>query len=171
MKPEGRIALTYIFFGLLWIGVSDLFVLSREDGPDAATIFQMIKGSAYVLATAVLIRYLAKRFFDHRREQEAERHRIFQQTIGASNHILRNYLTQMQLVMMEAESDPDFDRRILKAANEASAKVAGQLDNLGNLEAYSLEDLNRLAYESANGGKPPAGGNPGGEGAIGRGHV
>ena len=147
MKPEGKIALIYVFFGLLWIALSDLFVFAKGDEAEVVTIFQMLKGSAYVLVTAALIRYLAKRFFDHKRSQEVERHRVFQQTIGASNHILRNYLTQMQLVMMEAEASPDFDRRILKTANEASAKVAEQLDTLGNLESYTLEDLNRLVYD------------------------
>lgn len=152
MRSEFKITLVYVLFGILWIILTDVGLLLFGAGISQVTALQTAKGSVYVILSGLLIFLLAKRYLDQRRSRERERHEVFQSTLGASNHILRNYLNQMNLVAMEAREHGDFDRTVLNLAEMASAKATRQLDELGRLERYSVEDLQRLAYEE-NGNK------------------
>ena len=154
-----------MLFGLAWIVATDILVMAFAPGISELTALQILKGSVYVVLSAVLVYLLAKRYLDQRRNSERERHRVFQDTISASNHILRNYLNQMHLVTLEAREIPQFDREVLRTADEASSMAAGQLEKLGKLERYSVEDLERLAYDRNNGhpvGVPTGGSSPNG---------
>ncbi|HLO73734.1 MAG TPA: ATP-binding protein [Flavobacterium sp.] len=66
MKSEIKVTLQYIFIGLLWIFVSDelLLIFMSKNDLDAITHFQNIKGTFYILSTALLLYLILKRHND-----------------------------------------------------------------------------------------------------------
>ncbi len=148
MKPYWKITLLYLLFGVLWILITDsaLLILS----PDSAylTILQSIKGCLYVLVSALFIRHITKRAFQKQEAQEKERHRVFMETVKASNHILRNYLNQMQLVTEEAENCHAFDKNTVKLAHAISKDAETQLAKLSKISEISPEEIRLAASHS-----------------------
>jgi len=113
------------------------------------TSLQTAKGSLYVFLSGLIVFLLSNRYFTQRREREEDRLEVFQNTVRVSNHILRNYLNQMNLVIVEAGDAPGFDKEVIRRAEKASQKASDQLNKLAELERYSLEEIGRLSYEDA----------------------
>ncbi|MBN2140848.1 MAG: PAS domain S-box protein [Desulfovibrionaceae bacterium] len=61
LRPALKISLIYAALGFVWILASDWLVEVLLDGPKAITALQICKGTAFVLATSVLIFYLVRR--------------------------------------------------------------------------------------------------------------
>ncbi|MFW6019702.1 MAG: response regulator [Bacteroidales bacterium] len=57
---EYRITLIYVFVGLIWIFFSDILLERLISNPNMLSIFQSVKGSFYVLATAILLFFLVR---------------------------------------------------------------------------------------------------------------
>ncbi|MEX1118423.1 MAG: hypothetical protein WEB60_06465 [Terrimicrobiaceae bacterium] len=141
MKPYWKITLWYLLFGVLWILITDTLLLMLS--PDSAflTMLQSLKGCLYVLISALFIKQITQRAFQKQEAQVKERHRVFLETVAASNHILRNYLNQMQLVTEEAESCHEFDKATVKLAHAISKDAEAQLYKLGELSNLSSEEI------------------------------
>ncbi len=64
MKPELKLTLIYTGLGILWILLSDMFLMSFFDDKDLSSMgpYQTYKGISYVLATGALLFLLARRY-------------------------------------------------------------------------------------------------------------
>ncbi len=60
-----RVALLYVLFGMFWIVITDLAVNAAFDTGDNLALAQTVKGLAYILVTALLVYWLARRAIDH----------------------------------------------------------------------------------------------------------
>jgi len=66
LNTEDRVAVIYVFFGALWIVLSDNALLLFNDEVDFLTQFQTYKGWFYVLLTGLLVHMLIK--FERKKE-------------------------------------------------------------------------------------------------------
>lgn len=136
MKPYLRITLWYLLFGGLWISLTDrLLGPLSADSVAALTGWQTIKGWLYVAGSGCLIYFLTRSA--QRMQELAERKRleVFKRTVRQSHHILLNYFNQMQLMILEAESSADFDKRLIELAKEATDKATLEVRRLDNEES------------------------------------
>jgi len=144
MKPYWKITLWYLLFGVLWILITDTLLLVLVTDSAFLTVVQSIKGCIYVVVSALFIKQITKSAFQKQEAQERERQRVFVETVKASNHILRNYLNQMQLVTEEAENCDTFDKATVKLAHTISKDAETQLVKLSKISEISSEEI-RLA--------------------------
>jgi len=83
----------------------------------------------------------------HRREylyivqKENEKYTVFRSMLDATNHILRNFLNNMQLFHMEAEKSKDFSNDILKLYDVVIDETVRQIRNLEELQNPSKENI------------------------------
>jgi hypothetical protein len=146
MKPYWSITLVYLIFGLVWIVSTDFYLYLYFDDSLRATLSQTAKGILFVTLSTLLIFIISKRAFERHELAKVERTQLFIETIQASNHILRNYLNQMQLVTMEAERCELFNQDALKIAKEISFKAEEELQKLSQIELVSPETIAEMTY-------------------------
>jgi hypothetical protein len=146
MKPYLRVCLGYLAFGVAWILVSDRLADWLAGSLTDLSYFQTVKGLSYVGLSALLIAYLTRQALQKELRQQAEKEAVFRKTIEGSHHILYNYLNQMQLVTMEAESCKEFDPKTLKLAQELSAKAEAELARLTTIENVTPEHIDSIIY-------------------------
>jgi hypothetical protein len=146
MKPYHSIVLTYLTFGAVWIITTDFYLHYHYDEPIAFTLSQVAKGILFVILSTLLIFVIAKRAFENHEAAKRERTQLFIETIHASNHILRNYLNQMQLVTLEAERCETFNPDTLKIAKDISAQAESELHKLSQIELVSPEKIAETTY-------------------------
>jgi len=144
MKPYWKITLWYLLFGVLWILLTDTLLMVLIPDSRHLTIVQSLKGCLYVLLSALFIWQITKSAFQEQEARERERNKVFMETVKASNHILRNYLNQMQLVTEEAEKCHAFDKDTVKLAHSISKAAETQLAKLGRISEISPDEI-RLA--------------------------
>ncbi|MBD5780333.1 hypothetical protein IEN85_12600 [Pelagicoccus sp. NFK12] len=72
---------------------------------------------------------------------EDTKRELFRSTVSASDHILLNYLNQMQMVRMEAEECEGFSREVLELSDQISKETVEELKSLENLNTGSAEDI------------------------------
>jgi Ca2+/Na+ antiporter len=144
MKPYWKITLWYLLFGVLWILLTDAFLMALIPDSRDLTMLQSLKGCAYVLLSALFIWQITRSAFQEQESRERERRQVFMETVKASNHILRNYLNQMQLVTEEAEKCHGFDKDTVKLAHAISKDAESQLVKLGRISEISPDEI-RLA--------------------------
>lgn len=70
MKSALRVALIYGIFGVLWIAVSDRFLLAQVEDLHHLTLLQTVKGWAFVVASTLLLYFLVGREMRNRKEAE-----------------------------------------------------------------------------------------------------
>ncbi|MDX2081629.1 MAG: hypothetical protein SFU53_12675 [Terrimicrobiaceae bacterium] len=132
MKAPARIAWVYLTFGLGWIFLTDLLVHGVL--PPYEAVLQLVKGSLFVICSALLVYFLARRAARRLQEKEEARRREMRQTMAEVHHILRNYLNQMGLVLLEAENTPGFDKEVVALAHRLSDEAAAELNKLRPVE-------------------------------------
>lgn len=69
--------------------------------------------------------------------QEAEKYAIYKTMLDASNHILRNFLTKMQLFRIKMENNGGFDQAALQQQDAMIDDAIRQLENLEKIQAPS----------------------------------
>jgi hypothetical protein len=146
MKPYWSITLVYLFFGLVWIVSTDFYLHLHFGKPLEVTLSQTAKGILFVILSSLLVYVIAKRAFERHEASKIERTQLFIETIQASNHILRNYLNQMQLVTMEAERCESFNQDALKVAKDISSQAEAELQKLSQIELVSPEKIAETTY-------------------------
>ncbi len=146
MKPYWSIPLVYLIFGLVWIVSTDFYLYFYFEDSLRVTLSQTAKGILFVILSTLLIYIISKRAFEHHEAAKLERTRLFIETIQASNHILRNYLNQMQLVTLEAERCESFNQDALKIAKEISSQAEQELQKLSQIELVSPTTIAETTY-------------------------
>ncbi len=147
MKPYWRITAWYLAFGVLWIFVSDRLLESMAVGTAMLTAMQTMKGWFYILLSSALVFVLTKRAWTERAALEAEKLAVFRKTVEGAHHILLNYVNQMQIVTIAAESCPGFDQSALQLADEVSRKVISELKKLDQIAQVTSEEIDAVIYE------------------------
>jgi PAS domain S-box-containing protein len=125
LKEEKKIILIYIVLGFAWIYFSDALLYNLAGETDYFYILQSFKGAFYVLATAVLLYLLIKRYADNLKEQKQE--------VNSLNEELTAY--NEELLAMNEELDQSLDE--LNEMNEkfiSMINLVSDLDQQNNLD-------------------------------------
>ena len=64
---------------------------------------------------------------------DSEKAKIYKAMLSSTQHILNNFLNQMQLFKLTAQKTPDFDPRILSMYDEIIEGASAQIQALGNI--------------------------------------
>ena len=75
--PALKITFIYFFLGILWIFLSDRLVELIVDGEANITRVQLIKGTFYIISTALLLYLLILKFYSRQQAIKDEYERIF----------------------------------------------------------------------------------------------
>jgi hypothetical protein len=145
-KPYVKVTLWYLAFGIVWIFVSDKAVDAIANDTHLLTFAQTIKGWLYVIGSALLIFCLTKKAFDTEADKEREKFKVFKTTVQGVHHILLNYLNQMQLVTMEAERCPEFDRSTIKLSRAITEQASAELLKLNEIETVTSDHIHSVLY-------------------------
>ena len=74
-------------------------------------------------------------------KKEEEKIAVYKAMLGASNHILRNYLTKMQTFRVEAERCEGFNKEVLELYDAMINDTVRQLQNLDDIQTPSKENV------------------------------
>ena len=66
---------------------------------------------------------------------------VYQAMLGATNHILRNHLQNMNLFREAAENSKDFDKDVLKQYDEMIDETVAKIRNLENIQEPSKTNI------------------------------
>lgn len=146
MKPYLKNSLLYLAFGVTWIFASDRVIELFTQDPATLRIIQTGKGWFFVAVSSLLIFAMGKRAYAQQVSRAAERQEVFRKTVEGAHHILLNYLNQMELVMLEAASCPEFDKTVYAMAREISDEAAKELVRLGMLSDATTEAIESFVY-------------------------
>ncbi|RCW57390.1 HD domain-containing phosphohydrolase [Halanaerobium sp. ST460_2HS_T2] len=137
LKEEKKIIFIYILLGFAWIYFSDTLLYKLAGNSEVFRILQSFKGTFYVLATAVLLYLLIKRYVDNLKEQKEE--------LNALNEELTAY--NEELLAMNEELDQSLDE--LNEMNEkfiSMINLVSDLDKQNNLDQDQF--LSRLLKQA-----------------------
>lgn len=154
VKPYVLVTFGYVLFGVLWILISDRALALMIRDIEALNYLQTLKGWAYVTLSGLLVFGLSRAAYRLQEAKEQEKQAVFRKTIEGANHILLNYLNQMQLVIMEAEGCPEFDREVIVLSEQLAREATAEVAKLQKLEAVSEEVIDQTLYEEQR--TPPA---------------
>lgn len=157
MKPYFTTTLAYLAFGCAWILLSDRAVEIFLQDPAAVARAQSLKGLVFVALSSLLILNVSRQLHLRDQQREAEKARLYRQTMQAVQHVLRNFLNQIQVVTLEAEDTPDFDPETLDLAQRTICEAEESIAELSALQDLSERSLE--GFVAANLGSKPA--NPG----------
>ena len=66
---------------------------------------------------------------------------VYQTMLGATNHILKNYLQKMIVFREEAENSKDFNKDVLKLYDQMIDETLAQIRNLENIQEPSKANI------------------------------
>lgn len=155
MKPYVTTTLTYLVFSILWIVLSDRTVAALVDDPARLSQIQSVKGIAFVVLSSLLIFNVSRELHRREAEREDEKNRLYRETMGAVQHVVRNFLNQMQVVTLEAEETDGFDRDTLDLAQRTTRDTEDKLQELSAIQDLSTESLQRFVTSTL-GSRPAA---------------
>jgi signal transduction histidine kinase len=87
------------------------------------------------------------------REQkvEHEKNKVYKAMIASSHHILNNFLNQMQLFKITAESTPGFDQEILAMYDTIMKEASDQIKELSNISEISETSIKEAVMPKSGG--------------------
>ena len=144
MKPYYKISLIYLFLSALWIISSDQVVSFISPNTEVLTYLQTIKGWLFVAISTVIIFVLLQRACLKLEREEMEKKNVFKKTIEGSLHILLNYFNEMQLIRIEAEMCPDFDKAVIEQSIRFTDEAADELRRLSKLDVVDSAEIERF---------------------------
>lgn len=146
LKPHTKVALAYLGFGLLWIFLSDRLLLLMVNDREKLSELQTYKGWAFVVLSSLLV-YTISRLAHHQEvKREKEKTDLFRYTVRAAQHIVLNFLNQIQLLKITAESSSDFDQETLDVCEQVTRESKDKLMVLGRIEQISKDEIDRIVY-------------------------
>lgn len=74
---------------------------------------------------------------------EIEKIKIYKAMMSSTHHIMNNFLNQIQLIKMEAESTPHFDKEILELYNKTVSEATTQINSLSSITNIDEETIRR----------------------------
>lgn len=146
LTPPLKVALTYAFFGIMWILFSDSVLYFLVQDQKTLHLIQTFKGSLYVLITTLLIYFLINRDYRRLIVKEQEKTDIFQATMRAVHHILNNFLNNMILFRFEAENCNEFDKKVLDIYDEVIKSAQTQIESLSSVQELTEEKIKNSVY-------------------------
>ena len=88
-----------------------------------------------------LIKRLEKLESELRKSISKEKEDIYLATIHGAQHVTNNLLNGLQLINIEIENNPSFDRDILKLFNEMQEEAKELIENLSSVKQISSESI------------------------------
>ncbi len=146
LSPPLKISLTYAFFGIMWILFSDNILIFLVQEMDTLLLIQTFKGAFYVLITTLLLYFLINLDYKKLIAKENEKFKIFQATILAVHHILNNFLNNMTLFKLEAESCDTFDKQVLEMYDEVINSAQTQIQDLSSIRELTEEKIKGAVF-------------------------
>ena len=147
MKPYYRVSLIYLLLSLLWVVVSDQVATFISPNTEVLTYLQTIKGWLFVTLSTVFFFVLLQRARLKLEREEMEKKNVFKKTIEGSLHILLNYFNEMQLIRIEAEMCPDFDKALIEQSIRFTDEAADELRSLSRLENVDSKKIEQFLHE------------------------
>lgn len=83
-------------------------------------------------------------------ESEKEKEKIYQATIFGAQHITNNLLNELQLVKLEIENNPDFDKKIASLFDGMLTESNTLLKQLSDVEQINEEAIKESIYPKLN---------------------
>lgn len=134
IRFEYRITFIYLIIGLLWIFFSDTILQSSLSGDqNVLTFFQSVKGSFFVVITAILLFFLV--------QNHTSRERKIRQTLKESEAHYRSLFYDNKSVMLLI----DGDSADIVDANAAALQYYGY--SLAEITSMKISDINTLSRE------------------------
>ena len=87
------------------------------------------------------------------RKRQKEKKDIFGSMLYASNHILRNFLNQSQVIQVEAENTEDFDKKTIETYLECRDEAEEFLNKLAKIENIKGEEIYNAITEDVDSGR------------------
>lgn len=148
MKPYLTTTLSYLTFGVVWILLSDHLVQILFRDPQTISSVQSMKGLLFVALSTLLIFQVSRRLHLREEQRDAEKTELYGHTMQAVQHVLRNFLNQMQVVTIEAEETEDFDPEALRIAQETIQRTEDSIAELAGLRELSPASLRAFIHSS-----------------------
>ncbi|MBP2652537.1 MAG: diguanylate cyclase with and sensor [Firmicutes bacterium] len=126
----GKIAVTYLFFGVIWILFSDSLVAFFIQNKDSLIIVSVVKGWIYVLLTALLI-YLMSSFYMAKLDHAAEKLQTnLDELITTHEELMaaEEELKQQLIDLMQANETILNQNAVLLILQETATTLLNQLD-------------------------------------------
>lgn len=146
LSPPLKISLTYAFFGIMWILFSDNVLSFLVKDVSTLLLIQTFKGALYVLITTLLLYFLINCDYKKLIAKEHEKTQIFKATIRAVHHILNNFLNNMTLFKLEAESCDAFDKQVLEMYDEVINAAQTQIQDLSSIHELTEEKIKNSVF-------------------------
>ena len=146
LSPPLKIALSYAFFGILWILFSDNVLSFIVKDIEMLILIQTFKGALYVLITTLLLYFLINRDYQKLLSKEHEKNQFFRATIRAVHHILNNFLNNMTLFKLEAENCEEFDKNVLNLYDEVIESAQTQIQDLSSIHELTEEEIKNSVF-------------------------
>ncbi len=100
-----------------------------------------------VFWSGIFIIFLLVYFLESkRREQKKELKEVHSSMLYASNHIIRNFLYQAQLIRMEAEASVDFDKEVLELFDNSISEAELLLQKVSEVTTLNNETIHNSLY-------------------------
>lgn len=145
-SPQVRTTLVYVFFGALWIFLSDKFLNFLIADAETLTHVQTLKGWLYIAVTATLLFLLMKKDYNQLLQKDIEKKKLFYATVQATEHILNNFLNNMMLFQLEAKKSNNFRKEILDLYDRVIDETKSQVKNLSSIDEISEEMIRKTTF-------------------------
>jgi len=142
LKSLKQYRLTWIGFGIATLVGFFSYLIDLDPFDHLVDFFASVEkyelDEIFIGVVIFLVFLAADLLVQQRREKvEREKTRIYRAMITSSHHILNNFLNQMQLFKMTAESTPGFDPEVLDLYNRIIDDASRQIEALSSLTEIS----------------------------------
>ena len=146
MKPYNKITLIYIFFGAMWIFVSDRVLEFFALSTGVLTVLQTYKGWLFIIITSLLLYSLMRKAHYQIEKREQEKRDVFITTMRAVHHILNNFLNKMLYFRMIAEESAEFGKDTLEQYDKVIKETNAQIHTLDEIANVTPEEIEKTVY-------------------------
>lgn len=126
MKQELKVTLLYILIGILWIFISDevILIFMTKNDIESITYFQNIKGTFYILSTALFLYFMLKKHNDVISQKMKE--------LKKNTKALKNTNQELEQYINLASHDlQEPNRTVISFLTNLERKYESQLDEKG----------------------------------------
>ena len=113
------------------------FFVSPEGGETWKTVFNRSLVILAIWVVAVLTaqwKTIEQRYIRLRNDTEKEKQKIYLATMHGAQHIINNLLNELQLVKLEAEKQPDFDKNVMDYFDSMLDEASKLMQSLSAIE-------------------------------------
>lgn len=141
------VPLAYGVVSATYIWLSDMLMVGLLEDLSDLLWFGLAKGTIFVLLTTLLLFSLLRRYTWLLQRENERTIQVYRASIDASQHLIRNFLNEAQLVRVEVEQQNSAGTQDALAIMDASTEtIVEQLDELDRLKTISAEEIQAIAY-------------------------